>query len=63
MFALDRTPSARYEVHDQRDYRKDQEDVNEEAAYVKHEESAEPKENEDNCEYQEHEKAALLEMN
>jgi hypothetical protein len=49
MFTLRRTPAARYEVHNQRDHRKDQENVNEEAADVKHEKAAEPKENEDNC--------------
>jgi hypothetical protein len=49
MLTLRRTPSAGHEVHDQRDHRKDQEDMNEEATYVKHEKSAEPKENEDNC--------------
>ena len=46
---LDRAPSAGYEVHDQRDDRKDQKDVDEEAADVKHEKSAEPKENENDC--------------
>jgi hypothetical protein len=36
-------------MHDERDHGKDQEDVDEEAADVKHEKSAEPKEHEDNC--------------
>ena len=49
MLTLRRTSSAGHEVHDQRDHSKDQEDVNEETADVKHEKSAEPKENEYNC--------------
>jgi hypothetical protein len=42
---LRRTAAAGYKVHHQRDHRKDQKNVDEEAADVKHEKAAEPKEN------------------
>jgi hypothetical protein len=49
-------------VHDQRDDSEDQKDVDEKAADVEHEKATKPKENQDDCQDQEHESAALLEI-
>jgi hypothetical protein len=49
-FALDSTPSAGYEMHDQRNHCEDKQDVNEEAADVEHKKSAEPEQNQNDRE-------------
>jgi hypothetical protein len=49
-------------VHYQRDHRKDQKDMDEKAADVKHEKSTEPKEDQNDRQDEEHDCATLCEM-
>jgi hypothetical protein len=52
--------SAADEVHDDRDYREDEQQMDEEAAHVQDEESAEPEQNQHNSQNKKHERTFFL---
>jgi hypothetical protein len=53
-------PAAADEVHDDRDHGEDKQQVNEEAAHVQEEESAEPEQNQHNSQNEKHEMTSFL---